>query len=233
MKRLIINADDFGLSEGVNRGIINCFQEGILTSTSIMVNQPCLKHAYKLWKENRGLAVGLHLTLDRGKALTGISSLTDSEGNFLEMSQLIDLGKESDFRREIKAQLEKYNDVFGCDPSHIDSHNHIHLYNPTVLRALKNIASEFGLKYRRQKNLLDKFSDEGTTLERLIALLNEKKYEDIEYIELLTRPSYIDKKLLENSDYTESREKEMKILISPEFKSFVKDRFILQTYRDI
>lgn len=233
MKRLIVNADDFGLSESINRGIIKCFQDGIITSTTIMVNQPHAKHAYKLWKDNRALAVGLHLTLDRGKALTGISSLTDKEGNFLKSSELLEKGKDIDYHREIRAQLQKYNDIFGCDPTHIDSHHHIHLFNPGAFKALKMVEREFGIKFRRQKNLLEKFYGENLTVEILMNLLNEKKNEDLEYIELMTHPSFMDKNLMEITSYNIPRTKELEILTSAEIKEFVNERFILQTYRDI
>ncbi|MDD3295348.1 MAG: ChbG/HpnK family deacetylase, partial [Geobacteraceae bacterium] len=69
MKKLIINADDFGLSTGANRAVITAFREGILTSASLMVGGKALHEAVALARENPGLQVGLHLTLVQGRAV--------------------------------------------------------------------------------------------------------------------------------------------------------------------
>ena len=63
MKRMIVNADDFGFSEAVNHGILKAMQEGIVTSTSIMANMPGFAHAVQLYHEHPDMAVGVHLNL--------------------------------------------------------------------------------------------------------------------------------------------------------------------------
>ncbi|MGL5625872.1 ChbG/HpnK family deacetylase, partial [Cetobacterium sp.] len=95
-KKLIVNADDFGLSPGVNKGIIETYLNGILSSTTLMVNQPYAEHAIELYKNYDGLGLGIHLTFDKGKALYGISSLTDSDGNFKKYPLLLKSAKKED-----------------------------------------------------------------------------------------------------------------------------------------
>ncbi|WP_145838534.1 ChbG/HpnK family deacetylase, partial [Bacillus paralicheniformis] len=78
MKSLIINADDFGFSRGVNLGIIEAFQHGVLTSTTLMVNMQEAEHAVELARQNRELGVGVHLTLTAGRPiLGGLHMITD------------------------------------------------------------------------------------------------------------------------------------------------------------
>jgi predicted glycoside hydrolase/deacetylase ChbG (UPF0249 family) len=83
MKELIVNADDFGLSSGANRAIIRAWQEGVLTSASLMVGGSGFEEAVALARENPALQVGLHLTLVQGRAVgarAGFPPLVDSEG---------------------------------------------------------------------------------------------------------------------------------------------------------
>src|SRR5918911_4514999 len=85
-KLLVVNADDFGLSPGINAGIIEGFEKGILTSASIMVNAPAFEEAVELAQAHEGLGIGVHLNVLRGKALlppTEISSVVDADGLFL------------------------------------------------------------------------------------------------------------------------------------------------------
>lgn len=233
MKRLIVNADDFGLTEGVNEGIIKAFKEGILTSTTVMVNQPFLEHAYKLWKENRGLGLGLHLTFDKGKALGGISSLTDKKGNLLNLTELSIVGKEEDFYREILAQLEKYREIFGSDPTHFDSHHHIHIRNPQAQKAIERASKRTGIRYRKSENLIGSFFAERVTIEDLMELLNSKADEELEYAELMTHPGIADEELLKVSSYNKTRELELGILTSQQMMNFIKERFQLISFADL
>src|SRR6185369_10604150 len=85
MKELIINADDFGLCQGANRGIIRAWQQGILTSASLMPGGAAFEEAVALAKEHPALQVGLHLTLVQGRGVLpkqGLPSLVDDRGDF-------------------------------------------------------------------------------------------------------------------------------------------------------
>ena len=136
-KKLIINADDFGLTRAISDKIIDTFKIGNLSSTSLLVNTPASEYAIKLAKNNPQLGVGLHFNLTEGRALTGVSSITDLHGlffnkmriNCLKTLRLIDL---QDIKNELEMQFE-YIINAGLSPSHIDSHQHIHM-NPKIFK---------------------------------------------------------------------------------------------------
>lgn len=149
--RLIINADDFGLCESVNQAIIEVYQAGNLTSTTLMVNMPGTEDAVRLAKENPGLAIGLHFCISEGKPLTAAKSLVDESGVFLRRPELIKkaFNKQldaNDIKNELIAQLDKF-ESFGIPLSHSDSHQHLHML-PFVFNAMKDVLSERGVPVR-------------------------------------------------------------------------------------
>ena len=111
MKKIIINADDFGLTKTISDEIIKDNKIGNLSSTSLMVNTPGRDYAINLAQENPDLGIGLHFNLTEGFALTGVSSITNSEGKFLDKMKLIlyVILKKIDIKdvyKELKAQYE-------------------------------------------------------------------------------------------------------------------------------
>ncbi|MBJ6725921.1 hopanoid biosynthesis-associated protein HpnK [Geomesophilobacter sediminis] len=152
MKQLIINADDFGLSSGANRGIIRAWQEGILTSASLMPGGEAFDEAVALAKENPGLQVGLHLTLVQGRGVLpreGIPHLVDESGNFdndpvhcgMRYFFLKPLRKR--LAREIEAQIVKVRET-GLPISHVDGHLNIHMH-PVVFDILSRLMPRYGI----------------------------------------------------------------------------------------
>lgn len=90
MKKVIINADDFGYSRGINYGIIDSHRLGILTSTTIMAGMPGFDHAVQLAKENPKLGIGVHLTLTCGyPLLKDYQTIVDENGKFKHLSFLL------------------------------------------------------------------------------------------------------------------------------------------------
>lgn len=151
-RRLIVTGDDFGLSPGVNAGIIEAYQKGILTSASLIVNAAGTAEAVELARENPGLAVGLHLTLVQGRAsapVTSIPDLVDFQGKFSDcavksgMRYFFCPGIQEQLRREIEAQLQRFRS-FGLALSHVDGHMNMHLH-PVVLNILIDAAEEYGI----------------------------------------------------------------------------------------
>jgi len=152
MKRLILNADDFGLTRGVNEGILRAHREGVLTSTTLMATGAAFDDAVALAKENPRLGVGCHLVLVGGRALAPreeIPSLADAEGRLPDslagfaarVSSGMVRGKEME--REMRAQIEKIR-AAGIEPSHLDTHKHTHAH-PRVMEALGRVAKECGI----------------------------------------------------------------------------------------
>jgi hopanoid biosynthesis associated protein HpnK len=152
MKQLIINADDFGLSSGANKAIIKAWQEGILTSTSLMMGGQACVEAVALAKENPGLQVGLHLTLVQGRAVADhpqFPSLTDRQGNFPNDPVLVGMRLFflNSLRRQLKAEIEGQIQAFlatGLPLSHIDGHLNIHMH-PTVFSLLCQLMPTYGI----------------------------------------------------------------------------------------
>lgn len=145
LKKVIINADDFGLCEGVNAGIIKAFREGILTSASLMTNTPGFEQAVELAKANPSLGIGLHLNIVRGKPLTEfskISSLLRQDGYFYGSVYPLFLGlirkkiKMEEVEREWRAQIEKGLSA-GLNLTHLDSEKHVHTFPPLFTLTLK------------------------------------------------------------------------------------------------
>ena len=124
MKYLIVNADDFGASRGINRGIIEAHRNGIVTSTSLIVNTPFGEEAAKLANEARHLSVGLHVDLPKAPDAT-----TER------------------LREVLQRQFARFVELMGRPPSHLDSHHNLHR-DPKALPEFLELASKHGLPLR-------------------------------------------------------------------------------------
>lgn len=153
MKYLIINADDFGLHEYINAGIIKGFQEGCITSTSLMCSAPAFSNAVDLAKENSGLGIGIHLTLVGGVRpmlpSDRIPSLLDEKGLFTPDYVLFvkrfmaGLVKKSEIKAELAAQIECALHT-GLPITHVDSHQHLHVL-PGIIDIVIELCNSYGI----------------------------------------------------------------------------------------
>jgi hopanoid biosynthesis associated protein HpnK len=150
---LIINGDDFGYSEAVNRAIILSHGAGVLTSCSLMVNERATRHAVELAKSNPNLAVGLHLVLVLGRAAlphAEIPHITDSQGNFTispfraGVQYYFSPAARLELRREMRAQFERFA-ATGLRFSHVNGHAHLHQH-PVIFDELIRLCEEFGVR---------------------------------------------------------------------------------------
>ena len=155
-RRLIVNADDFGLSSSVNEAVVRAHREGVLTSASLMVNEPGADEAVKLAKQNPRLGVGLHLTLLLGHSALpseSIPGLVNVRGEFA--SHPARTGWDYFFQRclrpqlraEIHAQFAKFR-ATGLRLDHVNGHLHLHLH-PVVFRILMEDSEPLGLRRLR------------------------------------------------------------------------------------
>ncbi len=112
-RRLIVNADDFGLTGGVNQGIIEAHSGGIVTSTSLVVHGAAAEQAVRLAAEHPSLSIGLHFVDD--------TPALDDPGHAA---------------REFAAQLERFRALMGSGPTHVDSHHHVHMQRMATFAAL-------------------------------------------------------------------------------------------------
>lgn len=138
MKRLIVNADDFGFTRDVNEGIVHACREGILTATTLMATGSAFEHAVDLARGNPELDVGVHLVL------VGAPGYPSTVGRLI---QAIALGRIRIYE-EIARQVRQVLDA-GVQPSHLDTHKHTHLL-PPVLDAVTRVASEFKIPWVRR-----------------------------------------------------------------------------------
>ena len=147
--KLIINADDFGLTPAVTRGIYDAMTRGVVTSTTMMVNAWAAEYAGTLVQENPELAVGLHINVSLGTPLTDCPSLI-REGHFIKPAVLgsDDTYKEEELAQEVWAQYERFVALAGREPTHLDSHLYTHQKFSKVRRAVLALAEERGLPVR-------------------------------------------------------------------------------------
>lgn len=146
MKRLIINADDFGLTTGVNRAIIQAHQGGVLTSATLMAGGLAWREAVELSTANPGLGVGIHLTLTALRPVLPpeqVPSLVDRQGRFRRQLWRAPLWRKAEVEREWRAQIQRLL-AAGLQPTHLDSHHHVHLW-PGLTDVAAGLAREFGI----------------------------------------------------------------------------------------
>ena len=153
MRQLIVNADDFGLSQGTNRAILKSWREGVLTGASLMVGGGAFEEAVAIARNNPGLQVGLHLTLVQGRGVLphkGFPSILDHSGDFSDdpvhagMRYFFIRALRKQLAAEIEGQITKFLDT-GLSLSHIDGHLNIHMH-PTVFDILAELMPKHGIK---------------------------------------------------------------------------------------
>ena len=204
MKYLIVNADDFGASSGINRGILEAHRRGIVTSASLMVNMPAAEEAVLLSREVPQLSVGLHVNFT-------------NEGE----NPVVDLSDAEACREELQRQFERFQKLVGRLPTHLDSHQNVHR-RPHLLPHFLEAASKYGLPMREHSAVryFKKFYgqwDEGDTHlewispENLLRLLEAAL--DDGFTELACHAGYFDPSF--RSVYHIERETEVRTLCDP------------------
>ena len=157
MKKLIVNADDFGLHEEINKGIIQGHREGFITSTSLMTSAPAFEDAVALAQGENHLGIGVHLTLVGGVRpvlpVAEVRTLVDAQGLFLpsyvEFAKRYYTGGVSslELEKELRAQIERAL-ATGLCITHLDSHQHTHVL-PGLNRLVLQLGNEYNIKRMR------------------------------------------------------------------------------------
>lgn len=232
--KVIFNADDFGLTRGVNNGIVQSHKDGVVNSTTLMVGAEDERHAISLLSECPGLKVGLHLRFTAGKPLTTHQCLRACEtggsvgSHFPKQSEF---WSKRDFDSaavydEVIAQVESFMSL-GIELSHLDSHHHAHTH-PQIDPVVEQIANQYqiplrgtgvpgleGFGYRYL--FTDKFYDEHATLDTIVTHLVSLK-EDYDLVEVMCHPAYVDAHLELLTSYSHQRAQELKVLTDPRLK---------------
>ena len=211
MKSLIVNADDFGASRGINRGVIDAHRNGILTSTSMMVDATASAEAGSLSARHPDLGVGLHVV---------IRSPADAT------------------EAEVERQLERFTELTGHVPTHLDAHHNVH-EDERALPAFLSVAERHHLPLRGHCGVrhIAKFYgqwDGEAYLEQIspggFARIVEEEVED-GFNELCCHPGHVDEELV--SSYTAERETELATLCDPGVAALLSERAIrLATFRE-
>lgn len=247
MAKLIVNADDFGMSEGVTLGILKAHVDGIVKSTTMMTNMPAAEFASSQMERFLELGVGLHLNLTAGKPiLDNHRTIVDKEGNFLsnkayDSNELIVDAEE--LYAEYEAQMEKFISLTGKLPTHIDHHHSYTLTNNQIPMMIK-LAHKYDLplrggyyieqeKYKFQKvDFSTSFYEEDANtsffLDDKIDILKS------DCVEIMSHPGFVDYYLYNNSSYNIQRANELNVLTSREVIDWVIDNKVeLVNYTDI
>jgi chitin disaccharide deacetylase len=213
MKWLIVNGDDFGITAGINRGIIEAHRKGILTSTSLLVDRPACEEAVALGHENPTLSVGLHLELDPNRPQSVMP--------------------------EVERQYAQFVEMVDTAPTHVDSHHDVH-YDARVLPQLREWAASMGVPLRGQslarhfKKFYGQWAGE-THLEQIDAegflrLVDAEVGEGV--TELTCHPGYVEPGF--PSSYAAEREVELRTLCDPRVReALVKRGIQLVGFQDL
>lgn len=246
--KLIINADDFGLTKGVSEGILDCIEKGVVTSTTAMVNGLYFQEAIEEAKKRNFKNIGIHLTLTWGKPIlpvNKIQSLVDKNGCFYKRTSEDKLNYE-EVREELRAQIEKFLST-GIKPTHLDGHHHFYAFDEEILNVVLDLSNEYNLPLRGMPELKEHYTKKGVRSAEVFTseFYNENaeeskllnlilSHKQFKTVEVMCHPAYVDEDLINATSYNKLREKEFKILISDEIKQLInKENIELISYNEL
>lgn len=226
---LVVNADDFGLSAGVNRGIAETHERGVVTSASLMVLRGGAADAAAYACRRSALSVGLHV--DLGEWLYG-------GGEWRATYERVPLDDRDAVSTEIERQLGRFRALLGCLPTHLDSHQHVHRQEPTASE-LRRLGEELGIPVRHFSSVryCGEFYGQaergepypaGVAVDRLVALARALP---LGATELACHPGYADGL---RSSYAAEREAEVQTLCDPRIRAVLDDEGVaLASFADL
>ena len=154
MKRLIVNADDFGWDGGVARGIIDLYEAGLVNSSSCMTNMPAWPQAAAYLRQHPEAGSGVHLVFNEGRPVLPakkVPALVGRDGQFLNDGQILRNlrpGATAQLRAEFRAQIERFLQDVGRPPDHLDNHCSVSYARPDRFKVTLELAREYGLPIR-------------------------------------------------------------------------------------
>ncbi|ERI94409.1 YdjC-like protein [Clostridiales bacterium oral taxon 876 str. F0540] len=246
--KLIINADDFGLTKGVSEGILDCIEKGIVTSTTAMVNGLYFEKAIEEAKKRNFKNIGVHLTLTWGKPtlpVNKIQSLVDNKGCFYKRTSE-DKPNYEEVREELRAQIELFLST-GIKPTHLDGHHHFYAFDEEILNVVLDLSREYNLPLRGMPELMKHYTKKGVRSTEVFTseFYNENaeegklldiisKYKHFNTVEIMCHPAYVDEDLINATSYNKHRKQEFQILISEKIKEFInKENIELIAYNEL
>ncbi len=237
MVPVIVNADDFGLTEGVCAGIVRAIEAGGVTSTTAMVCVPGSSERLKRWAPKIAGQIGAHLQLTSGSPILPperVPSLSRQDGKFPTRRKEIQNPKHEEILEEWQAQIESLLRA-GIEPTHLDSHHHVHGL-PAVFPAFCELAMQYSLPARSldpdmtrrlraagvpciDRTLTDWYGGD-LSVKSLVRLLEEgvRESPNAESFEVMCHPGFSDDSLPSLSRYVGEREIELSVLCDLELQ---------------
>lgn len=251
---LIVNADDFGYTPGVNRGVAAAIRCGVVKSVSILANQPGTAEALAALhrQEFAGVSIGVHLCVTKGRPLSLpelVPSLVDAGGDFKARRAFLSSPLVvEELQREFFAQVDRVK-AAGVALTHLDTHHHVHAH-PVVLAALISVARTYGLAVRHlDPEMRDRLRTEAIPTpdrfcgdwfaaqampEAFRKFVEEGCRQGVRSMELMTHPGEVDSDLKRYSGYTREREQELAVLCDPAIKEWLQGIGVrLGSYHDL
>jgi chitin disaccharide deacetylase len=223
-RSLIVNADDFGRSPEINLGVIKAHEHGIVTSASLMVRWPAAAEAAAYGRDKSTFSLGLHIDL---------GEWAFRAGEWFPVYQVIPVEEPSVVEAEVRRQLASFHDLVGRDPTHLDSHQHVHVSDPPATAVLRKLARELGVPLRSLSPSVQYCGDfygqtptgdplhDAISVDRLIEILVELPPGTTE---LGCHPGEGN---LIDTTYSEEREREVVALCDPRVREAIESEGIL------
>jgi predicted glycoside hydrolase/deacetylase ChbG (UPF0249 family) len=220
-KCLIVNADDFGQSNGINLGVMEAFENGVLTSASLMVRWPGAAAAAHFARSHSSLSVGLHVDL---------GEWVYRQGQWMSVYEVVPRDDSVAVTEEVHRQLTTFRNLIGREPSHIDSHQHVHRADP-LCSVLMRIASTINVPLRLYSDVhycgdfYGQMPDGTSLLDHISIEALKNLLTDLVpgSTELACHPA----KVVDfNSMYTTERLQELTVLCDPEIRHFLTENEI-------
>lgn len=252
-KKLIINADDFGLTPGVTQGIIEAHNNGIVTSTTALTVSDYFLDAMKAAKTQAPtLGIGIHLTLTLNNhrpilPREVVPSLVDDQGHFWNQNIFEEKVNLEEVAMEWEAQMIRFLSS-GFRPTHIDSHHNAHGKNKGLLGIALKLAEKFDLPVRNVSRssegdslidlygkvpttgeMIGSFYGEGVSVTQLLENFDHIVSSNTDVFEMNCHPAFLDAIITKTSSYNTKRVEELEILTSAEAKEALMERNILLT----
>jgi predicted glycoside hydrolase/deacetylase ChbG (UPF0249 family) len=236
VRTLIVNADDFGLTRGVSRGILEAGAKGIVTSTTLIVNRPIEPALIRELKAS-ALGVGLHMNLTLGAPVANpkrVPSIVDAEGKFIrDAREAAKRANKDEARIELGTQIDKFRSIMGRFPTHLDTHHHIGRHEP-ILELVLDFARAIKVPVRSQDDQVREAARRLTlrTPDHFMGESGPEPYWAAERVlahlaslpggvtEFMTHPGYFDDDLA-YSRYGKQRETELAGLTDPRAREAV------------
>jgi chitin disaccharide deacetylase len=216
-RHLIVNADDFGQSPGINKGIILAHEQGIVTSASLMVRGAAAVEAAAYGRANTHFSLGLHVDL---------GEWVYQDGDWVARYEVVSTTDRSAVAGEVTRQLDNFRHLVGRDPTHLDTHQHVHRHKP-VRSILLEVADKLKIPLRHFSSVVRYCGDfygqtgkgepfpEGISVSKLIDIVRTLP---VGVTELACHPGCPDNL---NSAYGYERSLEVRALCDPQVRSTI------------